>query len=128
MSANRISVWTDLWLSVSALIRSWWRVDRIRISPTAGRLYRLDSRSILLVERRRVEIMGRTVGQTSAGGYVRYDCLSVYDGQPAELWVTPDPVAGTSTIKWITDGSERILDDWEVDVIGVVGTENANVE
>ena len=69
------------------LFRSWWQVDRVRISPTEGRLLRLIPPCIICVNGRPVEVLRRSVSRKTAEVIVQYDCLC--EGRLAQLFVTP---------------------------------------
>jgi hypothetical protein len=55
------------------LLHCWWSADRIRISPSAGRLLRLGPGSVLVLAGEPVRVVGRSA---EAGG-VAYHCIGV---------------------------------------------------
>jgi hypothetical protein len=95
------------------LIRSWWRVDRIRASPREGRLLRLSPPCILCIDAVLVEVHERVVGQTVTGPYVRYDCIGP-DGR-SELWVMPRGRDQTPEIHWIQGPTRRVLSEADIE-------------
>jgi hypothetical protein len=42
-----------------SLLRSWWQVDRVRISPREGALLRLQPPCLLMIGNQRVEVLAR---------------------------------------------------------------------
>ena len=95
-----------------ALIRAWWTIDRVRISPQEGKLLRIEPPSVLLVTGRLVRIVRKTFDQTQTGPAVVYDGES--EGYPIQLLVQSP---GKSAV-WIEDGAARNLSAEEVVVIG----------
>jgi len=71
---NRVSRirWPRLVRQLGRLLHSWWRGDRIRVSPEEGRLLRLRPPCWLLIDGATVEVVGRTV--PDAGRRVLYSC------------------------------------------------------
>ena len=74
----------DLW----RLIRSWWQVDRIRISPSEGRLWRLDPPCVVFVDGTPVEVLRKLPTTQDASRVVEYECLCA--GREARLAVNGD--------------------------------------
>lgn len=94
------------------LLRSFWRVDRIRTSPADGRLLRLQPPCILVVDGRPMEMVARTLVHAAEGTTVSYVCRLGQD--EGRLTV---PVAGGSTaVVWTTYGVERRLTADQVEV------------
>jgi hypothetical protein len=48
--------------------------DRIRVAPSEGRLLRLSPPCVLMIGSETVQIVSRTVSESSAGPIVLYDC------------------------------------------------------
>ncbi len=96
------------------LLRSWWRVDRIRSSPTEGRLLRLQPPAFLVIEGRTIEVTRRLIGQDRNGVFVSYDCLE--NGSTGRLMVRLAADLGTLPVRWIGTGGERVLDERDVSV------------
>jgi hypothetical protein len=96
------------------LIRSWYRVDRIRTSPVAGQLLRLEVPTLLGLSGRWWTVESRAVGDGAAGPFVGYRCR---DGEATGwLEVRPPPPFGTGAIRW-TCADETVAmhpDDIEV--------------
>ncbi len=95
-------------------IRSWWRVDRIRASPTEGRLLRLHPPCFVVIGGRSFEIAHRVVGQDSEGPFVDYN-VSSPDG-PGRLLVRLIVQTSQTVIRWIGPDGERSLEPCEVGV------------
>ena len=95
-------------------LRSWWRVDRIRSSPTEGRLLRLQPPAFLLIDGRTIEVTRRVIGQDRDGAFVSYDCLE--NGSTGRLMVRLAADLGTLPVRWIGTGGERVLDERDVSV------------
>ncbi len=95
-----------------ALLRSWWRVDRIRVSPGEGRMLRLDAGSLILVRNRPVEIVGRRVQSNGSCVTIVYDCQGA-DGD-AQLVVVSASEIGESLLSWIDGGRTEKIDETDV--------------
>ena len=93
--------------AVWGLLRAWWKVDRIRVRPTEGRLLRLQPGCVISVEQRPVEIVGRHTEQSDASGTVAYDCNTA-DGT-ANLVVVSDGNGHCCQLAWIEGGGTRLL-------------------
>jgi adenylate kinase len=107
---------------VARLIGSWWKIDRVRISPREGRLLRLKPPCVVVVEDRPAEVLARTLGRNSATTIagaeesisVVYDCRSVAGAYRLRLAVAP---GGTlEAVYWTTDGCERRIMEESVEV------------
>ena len=99
--------------SLADLLRSWWHVDRVRVSPSQGRLLRLGLRSVIQVGGESAVVLKRRVGHTAEGPYVVYECQCI--AGPSELFVRP--IGGTHhvTIRWVVNGKERTLSEGEIE-------------
>lgn len=103
------------------LIESWWKIDRVRISPREGRLLRLTPPCVVVVEDQPAEVLARMLGRTSAttsdGGdsiSVVYECRSPRGDCRLRLAVTPGgAIAG---VYWTTGGVERRITEESVEV------------
>lgn len=94
------------------LLSSWWRVDRIRVSPREGELLRLEPGSVIAVKGVGVEI--RTKRSTGSG--VTYDCQT--DDGPAQLEVGLSDDAFRYNIFWSAAGLSQALAVHEIEVFG----------
>lgn len=110
------SAWHDLLSSAGELVRDWWRVDRVRASPREGRLMRLRPPCIIRVGGQVVEVLRRSVGQTSAGSYVTYDCDN--GAGPCRLRVTPVGTTHYPIVHWFESGQEREISEDQVVIFG----------
>ena len=98
------------------LLCSWWRVDRVRVSPTEGKLLRLEPPCMLRIGERVLEVVRRSVGQTPDGTYVAYTC----EDNPGvcELRVFPVGLTHQPTVQLVTSESCTVLDADEIEVYG----------
>jgi len=102
------------------LFRSWWQVDRVRISPTEGRLLRLIPPCIISVNGRPVEVLRRSVSRKTSEPIVQYDCLC--EGRTAQLLVTLREKGQTTSVVWFENGQGRDLSESDVEAYGSRGT------
>jgi len=98
------------------LLGSWWRADRVRISPCEGRLLRLCVPCIVRVGGRYVQVVRRRTGQTPGGPYVCYECE--IEGGRGELWVEPAGERCPPRVIWREAGMVRTLTPDDVEVFG----------
>jgi hypothetical protein len=54
---------TALWLACQQIASTWWRIDRLRVSPAEGRLLRIEPPARLLVGGALFEVCGRSVSR-----------------------------------------------------------------
>ena len=101
----------SLLADLADLFRLWWRKDRVRTSPSEGRLLGLAAGSIVDIQGLRVVVNGRHFVDTPQGAVVRYTC----EGPAAacELWISLRPVPA---ILLVTGGEERELDSEDIEV------------
>lgn len=105
-----------LWQSVVALVRAWWHVDQVRISPYEGKLLRLQPPCIVRIGLHNWMLRARRVGSTAEGPYVLY---SGDDGvQPCELRVLPTGSGFAAQVWFRTDGRAVELAEDDVVVYG----------
>jgi len=102
------------------LLRSWWQVDRVRISPAEGRLLRLIPPCIISVNGRSVEVLRRSVDRKTSEPIVQYDGLC--EGRTVQLIVTPRGKGRTTSVVWFENGRARELCEFEVETYGSRGT------
>lgn len=96
------------------LLRSWWRVDRIRTPSSAGQLLRLDTGCLLNVAGSWWTVDSRVVGDGARGAFVRYRCR---DGETIGwLEVHPPPPFGSGTITWTCGERTMALDSGDIEV------------
>lgn len=100
--------------SLWSLGLSWWRVDRLRISPREGRLLRISPPAILRIGSRLLEVVSRNVGENAAGPFVAYECRC--GEEVSELWVAPVSHCHTTAIRWQHAGRDEWLDADEVEL------------
>jgi hypothetical protein len=99
----------DFW----KLTRSWWNVDRIRVSPREGRLLRLQPPCYLLIDGRPAEVLARTLAQGDSGWTVSYECRTADGDGNLTVRMIGD---STSDVVWTTDGVERLIASDEIEV------------
>lgn len=97
------------------LIRDWWQVDRVRISPREGRLLRLQPGDLLQLEGMTVTIIA--VDPDASG--VRYRCEGA--GFSGELWVGLDAGRQADEVVWSRQGCQQRLPAVEVEVYPALG-------
>ncbi len=105
-----------LFASAVNLLRYWWQVDRIRVSPREGQLLRLRPPCLIKVCSQLVEVRQRSVGQTRQGSYVVYHCGSEHG--PCELRITPVGDRYGPRVRWIANSGEQELSVDEIQVYG----------
>lgn len=113
LRTNRNRPACQMLLAVTGLIKDWWRADCIRVSPRDGQLLRIQAPCIIRVGDQIVEVVRRSVGQTTGGSYVVYGCER--DGEACELWVRPDL---SNRVRWIDGDGEHQLNETDVVVYG----------
>lgn len=95
-------------------LRAWWCKDRIRVSPTDGKLLGLDTHSLIEIDGTILEILSRSVRSTLSGPIVTYQVRSTTDGMTGELSVQPDQ----HEVAWTGDIDTRVLDRREISCYG----------
>lgn len=94
------------------LIRDWWQIDRVRISPREGCLLRLQVGDVLQLAGLTVTVTARHIPADAAG--VRYQCTGE-DGW-GELWVMLNADRQADEVAWIWGGRVQRLASTSVDV------------
>lgn len=97
---------------LARLIRDWWRIDRVRISPREGRLLRLQSGDLLQLLNMTVMIVERRVEPDARG--VRYRCEG--GGCTGELRVTLDAGRQADEALWTGKACSQRLSVDEIEV------------
>lgn len=89
--------------------------DRIRVSPSEGRLLRLAPPCVLTIGSETVRIVSRTVSETVDGPMIRYECETGYG--PGELTVR---LANDlrSDVRWQNEKSCQAIAEQDVVVFG----------
>ena len=101
-----------LLLAVLNLLRGWWRADRIRVSPNAGRLLRLGTGALLTIEGQAVEVLGRRLRRRPTGAIIAYDCLT--PSGTARLFVKHSPDIAEPTAHWSEGTTVRPLHEADI--------------
>ncbi|HUG91456.1 MAG TPA: hypothetical protein VML55_11510 [Planctomycetaceae bacterium] len=102
----------QLLASIVRLIRSWWRVDRIRISAAEGRLLRLEPGALLTIDGQPVEVVERRAPQQPDQTLIEYDCRTA--AAPCRLFVRQSAAGGGTTVEWRRGDNVARLDELEV--------------
>ncbi len=63
-----------MWISFWNLICSFWKVDRIRISPNEGLLLRLSNKAIVIIKQKPLQILKRNIIASGEWIHVEYVC------------------------------------------------------
>lgn len=100
----------SIWQSVLQLLRSWYTVDRVRVSPTAGRLLSLRVDDRILIRGDVFTVVNRQTVASRDGIRLAYQ-LASEDGR-ARLSVEPN-TSGTSHVSELmtNDSSTAIYED-----------------
>jgi hypothetical protein len=96
---------------VPHLVKSWWRDDRIRVSPREGRLLRLHAPCYLLIGGMLVQVLERESRSQESNGRasVVYSCWT--SSGPGELLVEPGDFSNASLVIWCHKGcAENVLE------------------
>ncbi len=101
--------------SVIELCRSILKQDRVRISPSEGRLLRLSPPCVLTIGSRTVRIVSRMVSETGSGPIVTYECET--ESGLAELIVRLNRML-SSDVTLFENGVEYQLAESDVVVFG----------
>lgn len=112
-----------LFIDLTRLVESWWKIDRIRASPREGRILRMQPPCVVVVEDRPAEVLARTLGQTAsttAGTamielmQVVYECRSARG--PCELRLVVTASGAIAGVSWTEDGVKRRIAETDVEV------------
>lgn len=97
---------------LARLIRDWWRIDRVRISPCEGRLLRLQPGDLLRLEGMTLTVIAREIDPDESG--VRYRCEG--EGLIGELWVGLVAARQADEVVWSREGCRWRLPAGEIEV------------
>jgi hypothetical protein len=100
---------------LARLIRDWWQVDRVRISPREGCLLRLQPGDVLQLEGLTVTVIAREIDPDESG--VRYRCEGA--GSTGELRVALDAGRQADEVVWVRENCRQHLPAVEVEVFPV---------
>jgi hypothetical protein len=106
--------WPALFRSVQRLVNSWWQSDRIRVSPSAGRLLRLRPPCCLHVYGQYAEIVERAEPNGTLA--VVYGCRT--RAGSGTLMVRLDSATANAVVEWHQDGRTVRLLAEDVEVFG----------
>jgi hypothetical protein len=103
--------WTH---SLARLVRSWWQVDRIRVSPSEGCWLRLKCGWLMRVDEEWFEVTSRSVSAGPDSSWVAYECA----GRGQVAWLRAQPLASGQprALYWHSGGEVRLLDPAEIEV------------
>jgi hypothetical protein len=96
------------------LVHSWWQGDRIRVSPTTGKLLRLRPPCCLCVGGQYVEVLDRTIQEGAPA--VLYGCRT--RAGMGSLRVELVSSAAGVAVEWREGGQVVRLKATDVDVFG----------
>src|SRR5579871_3116549 len=116
MQTTKSNTFLSLLGEVGQILRSWWEVDRIRVSPRAGRLLRIHPPCLISIDERMIEVVSRSVSQGPSGPSVGYQCRTP-EG-PAELRVSLPSSIAAPEVEWIEWGRRLFLSEDDVQVWG----------
>jgi hypothetical protein len=108
-----------VWRDIQRLLQSWWRVDRVRVSPREGALLRLDVGDSIVVGQCAALIASRHITATSSGAVVVYNCSSVEGESVLEVPITVRRPSGT--IVWRTGDNGVVIHPDEIELYSSVG-------
>jgi hypothetical protein len=117
---------TDSYGLVSEIVhfvKSWLRVDQIRIRPREGEIWRLEPGAVVVVNGRSARIVSRAVGDDAEGPYVAYQCetsagIAELIAQPTGEWIDFDRAAWNSPrITWREWNQRRVIDPAAFEVV-----------
>ncbi len=108
---QRRSFTGSLAADAASLFQAWWQKDRIRSSPSEGKLLRLVPRAILSLRGTTVEVERRDVYKTDDGCVLKLQCRG--NDSASVLWITG---TGAPTIVWCRTDAELRLTPDEIEV------------
>jgi hypothetical protein len=100
------------------LVRQWWQVDRIRVSPRQGRLLRIEPPAIIRVDAMIAQVLSRSTGCNGAGPYVAYECRT--ERGRAQLRICPVGLA-CQQVSWVEEGQAREVTEDAIEIYGQAG-------
>jgi hypothetical protein len=103
----------QLLCALVSLLRSWWQVDRVRISPREGALLRLQPPCLLMIGDQRVEVLTRKEPEEEKTA-VFYTCLT--DQGPATLRIDLVDQGRRTSVHWQIAGEIYQLSAEDVEV------------
>jgi hypothetical protein len=101
---------------VPRLVKSWWRDDRIRVSPREGRLLRLQPPCKLLIHGNPVQVLARIrrpQGSDDVASVV-YSCWT--PSGPGELLVEPREFSNAVRVTWRHRGCVEDVLEAEIEI------------
>jgi hypothetical protein len=104
----------NIWADCVQLLKSWWSVDRVRVSVDEGRLLRIEPPCVIVVGARPAEVWQRTTVQSAAGPLIIYDCQSTSGS--CQLQVTPRGKGVRPSVCWTDEQTVRYLSPEDVEV------------
>ncbi len=89
--------------------------DRIRVSPSDGRLLRLAPPCALTIGSETVRVVSRTVSETAFGPVVSYECETDFGMAELTVRLTGDYRGGLSSeITWTNEQSRQAIAEQDV--------------
>jgi hypothetical protein len=101
---------------VPNLVKSWWRDDRIRVSPREGRLLRLHPPCHLLIHGNPVQVLERKSQPPGSDGAasIVYSCWTT--SGPAELLVESGDFSNAARVTWRHQGCVENVLEAEIEI------------
>jgi hypothetical protein len=99
---------------LARLMRSWWRADRIRVSPREGRLRRLACGTLLRICDQWFEIESRTVTAGPGAVLVTYECTAA--NRKARLHVQTANAGDADSVRWQDAAADREVDAATIEI------------
>ena len=101
---------------VAHLVKSWWRTDRIRVSPREGRLLRLRPPCHLSILGIAVQVLERRSQpqESDVEASVAYSCWT--SSGPGELLVEPGDFSNASLVIWRHHGRVENVAEAEIEI------------
>ncbi|WP_437185322.1 hypothetical protein SH668x_002423 [Planctomicrobium sp. SH668] len=92
---------TETLNAFTQLIESWWKSDRIRVSPFEGGLWSLKEGSLITLGSRDIRICDQRIVSESPI-VKRYGCVDEGDGERGEMLVTGNHLGKVLSLRWTT--------------------------
>ena len=105
---------SEMFQTLGRLVDLWWRSDRIRSSPSEGRLLRLKSGDLLQIGPIQAEVLTRSVIDSDSGSLLCLICDTANGS--AELSIDLTAIGNTTSIVWKQGEELRQMSEVEIEV------------
>lgn len=102
--------------AISRLVRGWWRVDKVRISPQEGRLLGLQPPCYLHIGEQTVEVIARQALVEDSACAVIYHCKGEQEQEQCELRVELTGLRQLPHVQWSVGSDVRELSVDEIEI------------